>query len=272
MSTRSSSYVITTTTEAEISRLRMQADAMAADASVLFDRIGIQSGWQCLDLACGCGGVADLLSARLGPVGAVLGLDRDPALLGAARQWAAAKRLDAVSFAEGDVRDTGLPRDAFDLVHLRFILSTAGHAGETLREAYAVLRPGGVLAVQEPDVRALRCDPPHAAWDRLCGLLNAVMDRVEDQLCVDGLYGRMLDFGLIDVEFRPFIVGFRHTHAMADYLPTTMESLRDVLLEAGLIEADDLARAIEACRRHLRDPRTVSTSYLVAQVWGRKPG
>lgn len=271
MSTQASSYIITTTNDREIARLRMQADAMAADAATLFERIGVGPDWHCLDLACGCGGVTDLLSARLGPNGRVLGLDRDPALLAAALQWGRTRGLDTINFDAGDVRDTGLPRGSFDLVHLRFILSTAGHATSTLAEACALLRPGGTLAVQEPDVAALRCDPPHPAWDRLYDLLGILMNRVPDQVCVDGLYRRFLDLGLVEVRFRPFIVGFQHSDAMADYLPTTMESLSDVLLEAGLIEADALARTIADCRRHLQNPRTVSTSYLVAQVWGRKP-
>ena len=28
-------------------------------------------------------------------------------------------------------------------------------------------RPGGTVALQEPDVSTLNCYPPHAAWDRL---------------------------------------------------------------------------------------------------------
>jgi len=32
-----------------------------------------------------------------------------------------------------------------------------------------------------------------------------------------------------------------------------------------------LDAALAACRRHLADPDTVSTSFLTAQVWGRSP-
>ncbi len=59
---------------------------------------------------------------------------------------------------------------------------------------------------------------------------------------------------------------------MVDYLPQTVESVRKALLDNELIGETELDRAIAACRRHLEDTDTVSTTYLVAQVWGRKPG
>jgi hypothetical protein len=58
---------------------------------------------------------------------------------------------------------------------------------------------------------------------------------------------------------------------MAEYLPATIESIRGTLLSKGLISAAELDAALVACRAHLAYPDTVSTSYLVAQVWGRKP-
>ena len=69
------------TSAGETARLRMQADAMAPDTAILLDRIGVGAGWHCLDLACGCGGITDLLAARVGAEGQVLGLDRDPDLV-----------------------------------------------------------------------------------------------------------------------------------------------------------------------------------------------
>ncbi len=273
MSSSSNSYVITTKEPRELARLRMQADAMADDAEVLLERIDVQPGWRCLDLACGCGGITDLMAKRAGARGRVVGLDRDPTHLATARQWAAAKGLeDGIEFVEGDVRASGLARDAFDLVHLRFILIGAGQTTETLREALALTRPGGILAAQEPDIVSLRCYPPHPAWDRLIEWVEPVLEGVPDRLAGDELYQRLLDLGLEDVQFRPFVVGFDHRHAMADFLPTTMESLKDAVLAMGLTDGSAFDATVAACRAHLQDPRTVSVSYMVVQVWGRKPG
>ena len=61
----------------EIERLHIQADAIAPDAGVMLDRIGVQPGWTCLDLGCGPRGITDLLSERVGAGGRVVGLDKD---------------------------------------------------------------------------------------------------------------------------------------------------------------------------------------------------
>ena len=122
--------------QGEFERLRMQAEAMSFDAAVMLDRIGVGAGWRCLDLGCGVGGITDLLWARAGPLGRVVGLDSDPAKLEAARAWARAQGLDTVEFVEDDAYRSRLPRAAFDLVHVRFLFSTAGQLGNSQRITY----------------------------------------------------------------------------------------------------------------------------------------
>jgi hypothetical protein len=56
---------------------------------------------------------------------------------------------------------------------------------------------------------------------------------------------------------------------MVDYLPSTVESLRTVILKLGLLSAIDLDTALAACRRHLARPETTFTMFMLAQVWGR---
>ena len=77
---------------------------------------------------------------------------------------------------------------------------------------------------------------------------------------------------MTDVHYRPFLFGIRSTDPMADHLPSTVESVRAAVLRLGLLTEAELPTLLEQCRRHLRDPGTVTTSFMVAQVWGRKPG
>jgi ubiquinone/menaquinone biosynthesis C-methylase UbiE len=259
--------------QGEFERLRMQAEAMSFDAAVMLDRVGVGAGWRCLDLGCGVGGITDLLWARAGPSGRVVGLDSDPTKLEAARAWARAQGLDAVEFVEDDAYRSRLPRASFDLVHVRFLFSTAGQIDALLAEALALTRPGGVLAVQEPDIDTLNCYPPHPAWTRLKTALEGVFDAIGgDVRLAQRLYRLLRAAGLVDVAYRPFLVGVTSDQAMADYLPQTIESVRSTILDQGLLTEPELDEAIAACRAHLADPDTVSTSYLVAEVWGRKPG
>lgn len=260
--------------DGEIERLRMQAAAIAFDAGVMLDRIGVAPGWRCLDLGCGSGGMLELLSGRAGPSGRVVALDADAVLLEHARAHARERGLGNVEFVQGDAYRTELPRGSFDLVHVRFVASTAGRPRELIREAVALARPGGVVALQEPDTSTLKCFPPHDAWDRLAQVLEQVFACAGgDVRLAQNLYQLVRRAGLEEVRYRPFLVGFRADEPMADYLPATIESVRGTILRHKLMDEAELNATLAACRRHLADPGTISTYVTVAQVWGRrKPG
>jgi ubiquinone/menaquinone biosynthesis C-methylase UbiE len=256
----------------EIERLHMQSAALAADAAIMLDQIGVRPGWRCLDLGCGPGGITELMSVRAGANGQVVGLDRDDIFLEHARQLTRERGLANIQFVSGDAYGTGLPTGSFDLVHSRFLASTAGKFDKLLQEAIRLTRPGGMVAFQEPDMATLNCYPAHPAWDRLRQVLAEVFPRVSGPVrLAQELYRMLRGAGLEDVHYRPFLVGFRSDHPMVDYVPQTIESIRAVLLENGLIGASELDATVAACRAHLADPDTVSTYHTVAQVWGRVP-
>jgi ubiquinone/menaquinone biosynthesis C-methylase UbiE len=270
MPARTGSYPVETRAE-EIGRLRMQADAMAFDAGIMLDRIGVGTGWRCLDLACGTGGIADQLADRVGTEGRVVGLDADAEILEVAKRDANARGHTAIDWVHGDAYRAPLDGDAFDLVHMRFILSTAGQVDVLLAEALRLVCPGGVVAAQEPDIEPLHCYPSHPAWDRLKAALTAAFERGSDIRLARSLYRQFKGLGLTDVRYRPFLVGFTSADPMADYLPQTILSIRSHLTAHGILSAGEVDDLVAALRGHMADPDTISTSYLVAQVWGRKP-
>jgi ubiquinone/menaquinone biosynthesis C-methylase UbiE len=251
----------------EIERLDAQARSLATDARTMLELIGVAPGWTCLDMGCGPRGITDLLSERVGPTGCVVGLDKDEEFLA----HAAAHAPGNVEFRRGDAYGADLPAATFDLVHLRFIASTAGNPEGLLREAIRLARPGGVIAVQEPDVETFSCYPPHPAWDRLMTAMLGVFAGVgSDVYLARRLYRMAREAGLSDVHYRPFLIGIRSIDPMVDHLPATVESLRSTVLKLGLLSETELAVLLEQCRSHLRDPGTVVRSFMVAQVWGRK--
>ena len=253
----------------EIERLRIQSAAMAPHTEAMLDLIGVTSGWSCLDVGCGPGGITGLLSERVGRGGRVVGLDMDAQFLEHARVAAAAN----VEFRQGDAYGSELPAGSFDLVHMRFVASTAGDPERLLREAIRLARPGGTVALQEPDGTSLNCYPPHPAWDRLkATLLGAFSGVGADLELAKRLYSLVRQSGLQDVQYRPFLIGVRAIDPMVDYLPSTVESLRGTVLELGLLTEAEFPAVLAACRSHLRNPETVFIMYTVAQVWGRKAG
>src|SRR5262245_47899829 len=163
MATNSAGHYPIETRKGEIERPHIQGAGMAPDTLVMLDRIGVGPGWRCLDIGCGPRGITNLLSDRVGPAGHVVGLDMNEEFL-AHGSAAAAPNTE---FRRGDAYGSDLPADTFDLVHMRFVASTAGDPERLLREAIRLARPGGTVALQEPDGSTLHCYPPHPAWDRL---------------------------------------------------------------------------------------------------------
>jgi SAM-dependent methyltransferase len=257
------------TRKGEIERLGMQADAIAPDARVLLDRIGVATGWRCLDLGCGPRGITDLLSEYVGPTGQVVGLDRNEEFLAHGRAHAPSN----VAFRHGEAGNTGMPSGSFDLVHMRFVAGTTSNPVALLREAVRLARPGGIVAAQEPETDTMCCYPPHPAWDKLMAVMEAVFVSIGADVHIarrlHTLFGRA---GLSDIHYRPFLLGWRADDPMIDHLPATTESLRGSILKLRLLTEEELPALLAQCRAHLRDPGTVVRSFMVAQVWGRKAG
>lgn len=252
-------------------RLRIQADALAFEAGVLLDRIGVGDGWRCLDLGCGAGGITDLLSRRVGRLGQVVGLDPDPVNLAAAQAWAGGQRLRRVAFVQGDAFAPPLRDEAFDLVHLRYVMTTIGRHREVVEAALRLVRPGGWLAVEEADAAGLACYPDHPAWERLRAILFTAFARAgADVFAGRQVYRLLLEAGLEEVGFRPCQAGARRGDPLADFLPATVLSTKPVILREGLASEPEIDGLVAECRRHLSDPATVHTSVTVIQAWGRK--
>jgi len=257
----------------EIRRLRVQAESLSDEAAILLDRIGVKTGMACLDLGCGAGGIVDLLSARVDPSGSVVGLDVEEYSLAAARAWTDDLGLDNVAFETGDIFTNDLPAESFDLVHMRYVITTIGRHEEAIAAACRLVKKGGVLAIQEADASGIRCYPENAAFSRLAAALTAVFDTIgADPYAGQHLYRLLGDAGMRDVDFRCCTARARAHDDLVDYLPQTVQSVREAMLKLGLMESAEIDADIAACRAHLADPNTTSTTSVVFQAWGRKPG
>ena len=251
----------------ELERLALQGAVLAPETERLLDTIGVAEGWACLDLGCGPGGITATLSDRVGPEGSVTGLDYDPVFVTIAAERASAN----TRFIQGNAYSTGLPAGTFDLVHMRFIASTAGEPERLVAEARRLLRPGGFMAAQESDFATLSCYPPDPGWTTLVTAFRSCFPWTADDPEAHRIYRLMRGAGLEDVGYRPVLVGVRAGDPWADYLPATVESLRPVILTRGLLTEPVLDAALAACRAHLAAPDTVFIAPMLVQTWGRVP-
>jgi SAM-dependent methyltransferase len=84
------------------------------------ERARLVAGERVLDVGCGCGHTTLELAARVGPRGAVTGIDISAPLLARARARVQAAGLANVKLLNADAQVTPLGENAFDLVFSRF--------------------------------------------------------------------------------------------------------------------------------------------------------
>jgi SAM-dependent methyltransferase len=135
-------------TAAEAERLIRQGRFLEPATRRLLAEAGLAAGMRVLDLGSGAGDVALLAAELVGPTGAVVGIDADDGVLAMARERVAAAGMPHVSFAAGDLRTVELAGE-FDAVIGRLVLMYVPEPAAALRRLAGLLRPGGVVALQE---------------------------------------------------------------------------------------------------------------------------
>ena len=136
-------------TKSEHERLIRQAARLAPCTERFLREAGIGPGQRVLDLGSGVGDVAMLVARIVGPSGAVVGIERDPRSLDRARARVAEAGLHNVSFVQSDVSQITASKP-FDAAVGRFILMWLPDSASVLRQLSRLVRPGGILAFQEP--------------------------------------------------------------------------------------------------------------------------
>ncbi|HVD15590.1 MAG TPA: methyltransferase domain-containing protein [Actinomycetota bacterium] len=134
----------------------------ANSAAYLVERL--RPGRSLLDVGCGPGTITADLAALVAP-GKVTAVDASAEVLVEARQVLAARGLDAVDLAVGDVHALAYPDGSFDVVHAHQLLQHVADPVRALREMGRVTRPGGVVAARDSDYLAMTWYPSVPALD-----------------------------------------------------------------------------------------------------------
>jgi SAM-dependent methyltransferase len=258
--------------DAEKQRLLRQGEAMSADTGWLFDRLEPLDGRRVVEIGCGPRGFLDVLSSRVGRQGRVVGVDRSEEAVDAARRFVAGLNLTNVEVIKGDGRSVELPRESFDIAAGRLVLVNVPAPEEVVREAVALIRPGGVVAWHEADWGLNICDPPLAAWDRVVELFTLYAGANGVDLLAGRRLPRLLrEAGLTDVKSRVIVNAYEPRHPARSVLLDFLGNLEGRFVAAGLVDTVELEVLRAALASHIEDPETYVISHLFVQAWGRKP-
>jgi ubiquinone/menaquinone biosynthesis C-methylase UbiE len=252
--------------------LRIQAEAWEPEVEIWLDQIGVQPGWRCVDLGCGPVGILAPLSRRVERIGKVVGVDVDPRQLEGARQFVRDNRLESVEIVESSAFNTSLQCETFDLTHARFMLAPLGHDEDLLREMLALTRPGGVIAIQEPDISSWTSYPVRPAFRRLVSAIQDAFAEAGGNFNAGrNTYNLMQRAGLGEVQVRAAAVACGMGHPFRRSVLQMAGSLRKRILEGDILTQPELDEALAEVERIVEDPSTLVVSYITTQAWGRKP-
>lgn len=230
------------------------------------EALGVAPGWRCLEVGAGGGSMAAWLSERVGPTGHVLATDIDTRFL---------ELLDRpnLTVLRHDIVREALPEGEFDLVLARFVLEHLPERAQVLPRLVAALRPGGWLLVEDIDFAAYvpgsgMTDAEEALFHRCAAAgIQLVAARGGDSNYGRRLYGALPGVGLVDVAAEGRLAAAQGGSAASRFWRLTVEQLREGLLAAGLIAAEELAR-YEAL---LDDPAVTYLLPMAVAAWGQRP-
>jgi SAM-dependent methyltransferase len=254
---------------AAVRRLTMLHQVYAPSGRRLLLRAGLESGMKVADFGCGVGMVTRMLAEMVGPTGHVTGIDASAEQVEQAGKLCEAAGLRNVSFVEGDACATALPRNSFDLVYCRFLLLHLPDPASCLREMRDVLKPGGILVVEDGDLTSAVSIPSTAlnAFADLFGRLGPA--RGLDYSMANNLPQLVRAAGFADpgIEIHQPVSLRGESRSL---LKWSVEEAGNAFIDAGLISADHLERTLTSMQEAINDPDVMILAPRISQVWARK--
>jgi SAM-dependent methyltransferase len=208
-----------------------------------------------------------VLSEWVGSQGRVTGTDIDERMLGLARDFVQQEGLANVSLITDDLFQTRLPARSFDLVHARFQIAPLGRASDQVRAYCELLRPGGILVLEDPEMGSWRVNPDAPACERLIGLIaDGFRTAGGDFNAGRALPSLMRAQGLAP-EVRSHVVALPPGHPYLR-LPLQFATSLRARLEAAVGDAE-LDRLMVQAEAELASPDAWGTTFTLVQAFAR---
>ncbi|NHC34039.1 class I SAM-dependent methyltransferase [Scytonema millei] len=167
-------------TETELKELaRLQAIERVFDPASRqrIQATGIAANWRCLEVGAGAGSIARWMAEIVGDDGKVVAVDLNT------RFVAKLKRAN-IEVIESDIRHLALESQSFDLIHTRYVLIHVPEFQVALAKMLDLLKPGGWIAIEEPDFSAARAI---AGNEAACQSMNRVNEAIAQMFASRGM-------------------------------------------------------------------------------------
>src|SRR5438067_9330 len=155
----------------------------------------LRPGEVVLDLGSGAGLDVLLSARRVAPGGHAYGVDMTDEMLALAKGNAQKSGVTNATFLKGTIENVPLPDASVDVVISNCVINLAEDKAAVIKEAFRVLRPGGLFAVADM-VELERLDPDvKATLDSWAGCISGTIP-------IDDYRKALLDAGFQGAEFQ----------------------------------------------------------------------
>jgi ubiquinone/menaquinone biosynthesis C-methylase UbiE len=236
----------------------------------------LEPGQTLLDVGCGPGTITLDLADRVSP-GRVIGLDREPSVIGQADAERRRRGTTNVSFSTGDVYHMEFADASFDLVHAHQLLQHLTRPIAALKEIYRVLRPHGMVAVREGDYGTFTWAPADPWLDRWLEIYRQVTRHNQAESNAGRyLLGWVQAAGFTDARVTSSTLTFADPDGRDWWGSMWADRVRlsayaDQAIEHGLADRAELDAIADAWRRWAAQPDGIFVT-LAVEVVARRPG
>jgi ubiquinone/menaquinone biosynthesis C-methylase UbiE len=231
----------------------------------MLERVGLASGWHCLEVGGGGGSVARWLAARVGASGRVTCTDINTRIIES--HVAGTPNLEVMVH---DIAHDPLPARSFDLVHARLVLVHVIERERALVRMVEALKPGGWLVIEDFDSASIQPDAAINRHETPLPTSEAVrlhLTRNQDGYFGRRLHGRFRELGLEEVYAEGRILMFDRRNGGNDLMRVNFEQIGQDLIRAGLLTAQRL----DADLATIETEEWAMPSPTLWSVAGRKP-
>lgn len=253
----------------ELERLQLQSRVWEPAGRSLLAQLPNGSGLRVLDVGCGVLGWLRILSQWVGPDGSVVGSDINAKMVAGARSFIEAEGLGNVTLVEDDLFASRLPLGSFDLVHSRFQIAPLGRAEEQVAVYRRLLKPGGWLILEDPDLASWRVNPKSPAVERLVELIDEGFRAAGGNFSVGRELPTLFRQLGVDARLNAHVVALAPGHPYLK-LPLQFAASLRARLEA-IIGRADLDALLQRAEIELSRPDAWGTTFTLIQAYARVP-
>jgi SAM-dependent methyltransferase len=198
-------------------------------SQALLDELGIGAGWKCLEVGAGGGSLVEWMASRGAKVTAI---DIDT-------RFIESLASDSIEVRRVDLRTDELPQNEFDLVHARLVLEHLSDRRQILDRLIATLRPGGWIVIEDYDWTCYGFEDGSTGFGNIADVIfefmtNAGFERDYGRRVVADLEAA----GLTDIRGEGRARLIDSTSPGFDFFRLSFESLREAIVQAGLLSAE----------------------------------